>query len=253
VTLAHATVRAENNFKHMMLAEQEDFFRRGARAFYQQGLYQQAKMSWSRILLIRADDHEALEGFARAEEALLRAAGKGRDDKAHDLLEEGLEFYATQDWRRALDTFQRLAQISPDYEAISNEYATRIKARLSSGDYSPQPAAGKGWKPDRPSNQSGTVVEIPEKLENFVDRIKGLEAQLSREPGNINLQQQLDQVRKAQEDESKRIYKDGLIAYSQGNRDLAMQQWKQVLVINPEHKKAAAALRKAKAEEDRKE
>ena len=32
---------------------------------------------------------------------------------------------------------------------------------------------------------------------------------------------------------------------------MAIQYWKQVLVVNPEHKKAAAALRKAKAEEER--
>jgi hypothetical protein len=58
-------------------------------------------------------------------------------------------------------------------------------------------------------------------------------------------------VTKGQEDESERIYKEGLIAYSQGNRGLAIQQWKQVLVINPDHKKAAAALKKARAEEER--
>ncbi len=34
---------------------------------------------------------------------------------------------------------------------------------------------------------------------------------------------------------------------------MAIQYWKQVLVIDPEHKKAAAALNKARAEEDREE
>ena len=53
------------------------------------------------------------------------------------------------------------------------------------------------------------------------------------------------------DDESEKIYKEGLIAYSQGNRAMAIQQWKQVLVINPDHKKASAALKKARAEEER--
>src|SRR5204863_5214426 len=50
VSLGNATARAENNFKRMMLTEQEEFFRRGARAFYEQGLYQQAQGAWDKVL-----------------------------------------------------------------------------------------------------------------------------------------------------------------------------------------------------------
>jgi hypothetical protein len=88
-------------------------------------------------------------------------------------------------------------------------------------------------------------------MDNFSERRMALESQQKRDPSNIKIQQELDKVVKMQDDESERIYKDGLIAYSQGNRSIAIEKWKQVLIVNPDHKKAEAALRKARAEEDR--
>jgi tetratricopeptide (TPR) repeat protein len=251
VALANATARAENNFKKMMLAEQEEFFRRGARAFYEQGLYEQAKNSWEKVLGLRADDQEALEGKARSEEAYLAAIGKGRNNEVHDLLEEGLEQYAQQNWRKALVAFQRLMQADPTF-ATAKDYIAKINKRLEAPDYTPTSVHdNENWRQQKPSNQTGETVQVPNQVENLVESKKELEAQMRRDPGNIKVQQELDKIAKQQEDESERVYKDGLIAYSQGNRALAIQNWKQVLVINPDHKKAAAALRKARAEEER--
>lgn len=253
VALANATARAENNFKRMMVSEQEDFFRRGARAFYEQGLYGESKLSWSRLMALVPDDMEALEGQARAEEALLRAQGKGRDNAVHDLLEQGLEHYASQEWRQALEAFKKLQDLDPDF-STAKEYIAKLNKQLESPQYTPVSLGGgrgDNWRPNRPSNQGTESVKVPDKLENYSDSKRELQAQLNRDPSNIRIQQELERITKAQDDESERIYKDGLIAYSQGNRSMAIQQWKQVLVINPEHKKAAAALRKARAEEER--
>jgi tetratricopeptide (TPR) repeat protein len=254
VPLANATARAENNFKHMMVTEQEDFFRRSARAFYEQGLFVQAQNSWDKVIELRGDDQEALEGKARAAEAILKAEGKGRDQKGHDLLEEGLEKYATQDWPKALAAFEQLSQLSPDYQNIANDYIARIKSRYTPSSYVPAGSSASGnWRASKPSNQGSNAVDVPDKLENFSSRIDDLKSQLNRDPGNIRAQQELDRVKKSQDDESERIYKDGLIAYSQGNRDDAIKAWRRVLVIDPEHKKAASALKKAMAEQERKE
>jgi tetratricopeptide (TPR) repeat protein len=254
VPLANATARAENNFRRLMVSEQEDFFRRGARAFYEQGLFAQAQNSWDKVIELRGDDQEALEGKARAAEALLKAEGKGRDQKGHDLLENGLEKYATQDWAKALEAFEQLAQVSPDYQNIANDYIARIKSRYTPSAYVPSGSgAGGNWRASKQSNQGSNAVDVPDKLENFTSRIDELKSQVNRDPGNIRAQQELDRVKKSQEDESERIYKDGLIAYSQGNRDDAIQAWRRVLIINPDHKKAASALKKAMAEQERKE
>jgi tetratricopeptide (TPR) repeat protein len=251
VALANATARAENNFKIMMVAEQEEFFRRGARAFYEQGLYEQAKNAWDKVLALRGDDQEALEGKARAEEAHLRAIGKGRNNEIHDLLEEGLEQYAQQNWRKALGAFQRLMALDPTF-STAKEYVSKINKKLEAPDYTPASVQDSdSWRQAKPSNQGGETVKVPSAMENLVESKKELEAQIRRDPANIKVQQELDKLAKSQEEESERIYKDGLIAYSQGNRALAIQNWKQVLVINPDHKKAAAALRKARAEEER--
>lgn len=250
VSLANATARAEASFRKMMLSEQEDFFRRGARAFYEQGLYLQAKNSWSRVVALRPDDQEGLEGMARSEEALLRAIGKGRNNQIHDLLEEGLGHYAQQNWHKALNAFQRLTQLDPDF-STAKEYVAKINKILNANEYQPAAVASKSWRDTRPSAQGSTTVQVPDKLENFVERRNELDSQLKRDPSNLRIQQELDNVIRAQEEESERIYKDGLIAYSQGNRAMAIQQWKQVLIIHPEHKKAQAALRKAMAEEER--
>jgi len=251
VSLANATALAENNFKRMMIKEQEEFFRRGARAFYAQGLYEQAQNTWDKVLLIRGDDQEALEGKARSEEASLRAAGKGRNNEIHDILEEGLDQYSQQNWRKALAAFTRLMEIDPSF-STAREYIAKINSKLKSPDYIPTSIAENGnWRGSRPSNQGGESVKVDGEGENFAESKKELQSQLNRDPANIRVQQELDKLAKAQEDESERVYKDGLIAYSQGNRSMAIQFWKQVLVINPEHKKAAAALRKARAEEER--
>ncbi|MCG3204174.1 MAG: hypothetical protein KCHDKBKB_00880 [Elusimicrobia bacterium] len=251
VPLSNATARAENNFKKMMVAEQEDFFRRGGRAFYEQGLYKEAQDSWGKVLALRPDDIEALEGQARAEEAILRIQGKGRSNELHDLLEQGLQAYASQDWKRSLSLFQQLVDLDPEF-STAKEYIAKINERMTRSDYVPSVVAGETlFRRARPSNQGNETVQVPDKLENFSDRKRELESQLKRDPGNINIQRELDLVTRAQDDESEKIYKEGLIAYSQGNRVMAIQQWKQVLVINPEHKKAAAALKKARAEEER--
>ncbi|MBV9080305.1 MAG: hypothetical protein JO102_04205 [Elusimicrobia bacterium] len=252
VALANATARSENNFKRMMLSEQEDFFRRGARAFYEQGLYEQSKTAWEKVLAMRTDDQEALEGKARAEDAYLRAVGKGRNSEAHDLLEEGLEQYAGQNWKKSLVAFQRLVALDPTY-TTAKEYIAKINKKLESPDYIPTSVQERdtNWRGNKPSNGTGETVKVPSKFENYSESKKELQSQLNRDPSNIKVQQELDRIAKAQEEESERIYKDGLIAYSQGNRALAIENWKQVLVINPDHKKAAAALRKARAEEER--
>jgi tetratricopeptide (TPR) repeat protein len=163
-----------------------------------------------------------------------------------------LEFYAEQNWTKALATFEQLAQVDPNF-STANEYIAKIKAHLSSADYTPGTSANADslFRKNRPSNQGNDSVKVPDNLNNFDDRKRELESQLKRDPSNINIQRELDKVSKGQDDESEKIYKEGLIAYSQGNRGLAIQQWKQVLVINPDHKKASAALKKARAEEDR--
>lgn len=250
--LSNATVRAENNFKRMMITEQEDFYRRSARAFYEQGLYQQSMNSWAKVIELRTDDVEAMQGKARAEEGVLRIAGKNKTTEMQALLEEGLEYYANQRWTQALDTFKKINQLDPDF-ASANEYITKINNTLAAQPYNP---AGGGsnqiWRPAQPSTPVGMpVVTVPNGMENFVERRAALESQQKRDPSNIRIQQELDKVVKMQEDQSEQIYKDGLIAYSQGNRSIAIEKWKQVLVVNPEHKKAEAALRKARAEEER--
>ncbi len=252
VPLSNAKLRAENNFKKMMITEQEEFYRRSARAFYEQGYYLQSKGSWDKVLVLRSDDLEALEGKARSEEAYLTVTGKGRNSAAHDLLERGLEFFATQDWEKALEMFKQLAQVDPNL-STANDYIAKINQNIASSKIRPASSGGQStWKPNKPSAQEGTdVVKVPVGSENFVERRHELESQLKRDPSSIRIQQELDKVLKAQEEESERIYKDGLIAYSQGNRDLAIDKWKQVLIINPDHKKAEAALRKARAEEER--
>jgi tetratricopeptide (TPR) repeat protein len=251
VALANATARAENNFKQMMMTEQEDFFRRGARAFYEQGLYQQSETSWRRVQVLRPDDQEALEGIARSQDAILRLEGKNKSSESHDLLEKGLEYYAEQNWRKALEAFEQLLAMDPNF-TTAQDYITKVKAKIANTSYSPSAGAGESqFRPSRSSSEGNESVDVPNKLENFEVSKKELESQLKRDPTNINMQRELDKVTKTQDDESERIYKDGLIAYSQGNREQAIKQWKQVLVINPDHKKAAAALRKARAEEDR--
>lgn len=253
VVLANATARAESKFKKMMMTEQEDFFRRGARAFYAQGLYKESQVSWTKVLALRPDDMEALEGKVRSEEAILRAEGKGRDNEMHDLLEQGLEYYASQNWRKALSVFEQIVRLDPSFDT-AKEYIAKLNRHLEAPDYIPSSvASGGNWRENKPSNQGNESVKIPDNLENFSASKKELVSQLNRDPSNIRIQQELDRVSKMQEEKCEEIYKDGLIAYSQGNRGLAIQEWKKVLVMDPEHKKALAALRKAKAEDEREE
>jgi tetratricopeptide (TPR) repeat protein len=252
VPLANATARAENNFKHMMVTEQEDFFRRSARAFYEQGLYSQAMTSWVKVLELRTDDVEAMQGKAVAEEASLRIAGKNKTSEVQALLEEGLDYYANQRWTQALETFKKINEMDSTFIAAT-DYIEKINGTLAAQPYSP---AGNGgnqiWRPTQPSSPANVAsVVLPAGTDNFTERRSALESQQKRDPSNIKIQQELDKVVKMQEEESERVYKDGLIAYSQGNRSSAIEKWKQVLIINPDHKKAEAALKKARAEEDR--
>ena len=251
VALANATLRAENKFAKVMVEEREEFLRRGAREFYRQGLYRESLTAWKEVLAMRDEDREALEGFARAENELKRLEGDNRDQRIHSLLERGLEQFASEDWKRAKGTFQDLLQVDPEFEA-AKEYVAMINEKLRSEVYVPVAAvSAPNWREERRSNQGRSAVIVPGSLENLDARRAELESQLKRDPTDIQIQQELGRIKQLQNDESEKIYKDGLIAYSQGNRGVAIDKWKQVLVLNPDHKKAAAALRKARAEEER--
>jgi tetratricopeptide (TPR) repeat protein len=194
-----------------------------------------------------------LEGKVRSEEAVLRAEGKGRDNEIHDLLEQALEYYASQNWRKSLQVFEHIVEVDPNF-STAKEYIAKLNQHLEAPDYIPTTvASGGNWRENKPSNQGNESVKVPDNLENFTASKKELQSQLNRDPSNIRIQQELDRVNKLQDEECERVYKDGLIAYSQGNRGLAIQEWKKVLVMDPEHKKALAALRKAKAESEREE
>jgi tetratricopeptide (TPR) repeat protein len=207
--------------------------------------------SWAKVLDLRTDDLEAMQGKARAEEGVMRVAGKNKSSELASLLEEALEYYANQRWAQALEAFQKISQLDPEYSAAA-EYITKINNTLAAQPYVPGGAGGNNWRPNQPSSPAGMpTVSVPQGMDNFVERRNALESQQKRDPSNIRIQQELDKVVKMQEDQSEQIYKDGLIAYSQGNRSVAIEKWKQVLIVNPDHKKAEAALRKARAEEER--
>jgi tetratricopeptide (TPR) repeat protein len=204
------------------------------------------------VLELRTDDVEAMQGKAVAEEASLRIAGKNKTSEVQALLEEGLDYYANQRWTQALETFKKINEMDPTFTAAT-DYIEKINGTLAAQPYSP---AGNGgnqiWRPTQPSSPANVAsVVLPAGTDNFTERRSALESQQKRDPSNIKIQQELDKVVKMQEEESERVYKDGLIAYSQGNRSSAIEKWKQVLIINPDHKKAEAALKKARAEEDR--
>lgn len=251
VTLANAKVRAENRFKTLMISERELFYRQSARTLYEQGYYDRAKESWNSVLSLKPEDQEGFEGLARAEKEIARISGKGRNEKFDTLFERALDLYANQKWDQAKNAFTELSQLDPDFTA-SQEYIARINRNAGSTPYAPTVAQRNDmWREKKPSNSGLASVDLPEGSENLADRRVQMESKLKREPGNVRLQQELDKIVDEQNQESERVYKDGLIVYSQGNRSLAITKWKQVLIMNPEHKKAAAALRKARAEEDR--
>ena len=92
VRLKNAMAQAREKYLSLMMAEKEDFLRRGAREFYRQGMYQQSINNWKKVLKLGDEDKEALEGIARAENEILKMAGNDRDRRINTLLEEGLEF-----------------------------------------------------------------------------------------------------------------------------------------------------------------
>jgi len=250
VVMASAAARAENHFKLMMFSEKEEFFRRSARELYQEGYYQKAKESWREVLGIIPGDIEGIEGLASAEKEILRIEGKGRNEEFNALLEQALDDLANQKWADSKAKFIQLSLLDPDFKT-ANEYITHINNKLSEKQFVPAIAGGRdSWK-EAPAPIENAVASVPDEKGNFVERRKRLESLIKRDPANIKAQQELDKIVKEQDDESEKVYKDGLIAYSQGNRDLAIIKWKQVLLINPEHQKAQKALQKARAEQER--
>jgi len=84
--------------------------------------------------------------------------------------------------------------------------------------------------------------------EMLAQTILKLEETLKKDPTNSKVSKELTKARARQQKLSDAFYKNGLIAYSQGNLGEAMRQCQIAVRINPQHDKARQLIWKARAE-----
>jgi len=235
----------------MIQEEQVGFYRESAKAFYDQGLYQQALTSWQKVMEIKPEDTEARTGVKQSEEALARLENKVRSDEVIELIERALSLYAGRKWEDSLRVWQKILKKDPSVES-AKEYITKIQSKLgelAKASVHESKSGGSSWRTPKKSTAS---FRIPSSLtsteENFPEAIRNMEAILRRDPTNIKVAQGLEKAKSRQKELADKYYKDGLIAYSQGKLPEAIRHWQIVLRIDPDHAKARQAILKAQAE-----
>lgn len=246
-----ASERAQEKLLTMVQEEQLGFYRESAKAFYDQGLYQQALTSWQRVMEMRPEDSEARNGIKQSDEALARLQNKVRSEDVILMIEKALSLYASRKWQESLREWERIQKTDPSVES-AREYIVKIKGKLAELAKATAQIKAPSTAPWRAARKPTAVTVLPPTLtsteENFPEAIRNMEIILKKDPSNIKVAQALEKAKSRQKELADKYYKDGLISYSQGKLPDAIRQWQIVLRIDPDHAKARQAILKAQAE-----
>ncbi len=221
-----------------------------ARAFYNQKKYRLAKQTWNEILLLFPKNKMALQGSLRCDRQLapdiFRSAAKR-------VIEEGKILLNKKSYKQARDKFMIIADIDPNFAGIQDLLARTQTRQKQSQKATLPPATLKAYY--------NRAVQYY-RQEKYKQAIVYFQKVVDNDPMNFQAAANLARVRKmisinpnaapakttnlsaTQKSKVRQYYILGLTRYSNNQYQAAIQAWKQVLRIDPNHTKAKANIRR---------
>ncbi|MBI4396127.1 MAG: hypothetical protein HY548_03460 [Elusimicrobia bacterium] len=201
--------------------------------------------AWQELLKILPNNAEALEGLRQAQDGAIRDSERRRAEDVQNLTEKAMNAYVEQEYAESVKLWKKVQELDPG-STLPGEYLQRIQLRgRGSSGYS----YGSSYSSGSSSPSSGYQRALGfAKEEKYNEAIEHLERYISRNPGDNVAKDSLQDIRNKQKVQAEKLYKDGLVAYSQGNVSEAIKVWQSVLRVDPDYQKARQALIKALAE-----
>lgn len=193
--------------------------------YYAEGEFKKAIKEWEKVLKVNRTHKGAKEYLKKARDKIASANSRRRkrkttarrpeDEKIEVYYRQGINSYLAGRFRDAIRQWQEVLKMEPAHKS-AREYIAKAKERLKISE-----------------EEIGYSV-YEEEIEEYIKELE--------KAGTID---------EEKEELITMHYQDGLVAYAHGDLSQAMKEWRIVLKLDPEHKKARRALIKLQAERER--
>jgi len=190
--------------------------------YYAEGQFNKAIKEWKEVLRIDPTHRGAKDYLKKARDKIARVnsrekgkkggARSAKEEKIEVYYRQGINYYLAGGFKEAIRQWEEVLKMEPSHNGARG-YIAKAKERLKiSGE-------GIGYS------------DYEEEIEEYV--------------------RELEKTGTTGEEKEELItmhYQDGLVAYAHGDLSQAMKEWRIVLKLDPEHKKARRAIIKLQAE-----
>lgn len=205
-----------------------------ARANMQQGLFVEALKVLDDVLRLDPTNAEARMMLNDARRSSAQAYKTKMEGQVQDLNQKAMDAFSVGRRKDALALFNKALEIDPE-----NRLALDYQERILGLD----PALldfERGGRSGRGADFARATKLLKE--DNFVEAIEVLERYLAKAPNDLKGQQMLDEARLRQRELTEQAYREGLTAYSRGDRGEAIRKLQACRRLDPDFTRAKQAL-----------
>lgn len=205
-----------------------------ARSNAEQGLYKEAVSVLNEVLKLDPTNAEARIMLNDARRSAAQAYQSKMEGQVQEINQQAMDAFSAGRRKEALSLFNKTLEIDPG-NRLAEDYRDRILGLdplLANVDGLGK--LGRGSDYDR----AAKLLQA----ENFVEAIEILERYLTKSPNDLKAQQLLDETRLTQREQTEKTYRDGLTAYSRGDRAEAIRKLQDCRRLDPDFNRAKQAL-----------
>jgi tetratricopeptide (TPR) repeat protein len=208
------------------------------------GDYASAVQNWEQLLAVDPDNEQAKLGVAEARKAWEEQKVRQQEEAVQRLSEKAMDAYVERDLKASGALWREVLALDPE-NTLAQDYLRRLRM---DGAMSAVPSVSA----PAVSSSSG-LQKAKDYVEEgrYPDAIESLERMSAKAPGDAGLSRFLEETRAKQKSLAEAAYQDGLMSYSEGRIQEAIQRWQDALRVDSNFQRARQAIIKAMAEQRR--
>lgn len=238
VGLISSIEKAKGNLKVREQEEKIRFLNTVAFESLKKGDYAEAVKHWRELLVLDPGNIQAKEGVVEAQKAWDAQKTRNRQEDVQKFSEQAMDAYIERDHKKSRALWNQVLELDPD-NSLARDYLKRMGGGSSVGGGSSGPSPESGYEKAMNFLSDGRFPEGIEYLERYV----------AKYPSDNRAKASLDDARGKQKALADKAYQDGLMTYSQGDIQGAINLWQSALRTDPDYQRARQAIIKAMAEQ----
>lgn len=205
-----------------------------ARGNIQRGLYPDAIAVLNDVLQRDPTNAEARTLLNDARRANAETDKAKMDGQVHENNQKAMDAFTAGRRKEALGLFKKTLEIDPD-NRLANDYKDRILGQ------DPTLLDSQTLGPSGEGTEIAKATRVLQE-DRFVEGIEILERVLAKNPKQYKAHQVLDDARSRQRELTEKAYREGLAAYSRGDRSEAIRKLQDCRRLDPDFSRAKLAL-----------